>query len=147
MKLGHKREAIVAALGDLPDAEERFRYLIGLGRRFPAFEAAWKTEEPLLPGCVSRLWLVPEFRDGRCWFAMDGEAAISKGIAALLCGFYEGETPADIVATEPDFVAEIGITALLSSNRSNALASLRRRIKTFAEQCLEAGSRPVGGAM
>lgn len=137
LSLQHKQKEIVAAFGDLPNTEERFRYLIGLGRRYPAFEAAWKTDERLLPGCVSRLWIMPEFREGRCWFAMDAEAAISKGIAALLCGFYDGDTPANIAATEPEFVVEIGIASLLSPNRSNALTNLRHRIKEFAEQCLK----------
>ena len=69
-------------------------------------DPALKTDARLLPGCVSRLWLYPEFRDGRCWFKMDAEALISKGIAAVVCGFYDGETPADIIATEPEFLAE-----------------------------------------
>jgi len=97
----------------------------------------------LLPGCVSQLWLQPELRDGRCWFQMDADAMISKGIAAVVCGFYQGETPADILAVEPDFLAEAGLTQVLSSNRSNALASLRRRIKAFAEACIAGEVTPA----
>jgi cysteine desulfuration protein SufE len=66
---------------------------------------------------------------------MDAEALISKGIAAVVCGFYQGEAPADILATEPDFLAEAGLTQVLSANRSNALSNLRKRIKAYAEAC------------
>lgn len=127
----------------LPDAEERFTYLLQKARKFPAMEPGLKTPERLLPGCVSQLWLYLELRDGKCWFQMDADAMISKGIAAVVCGFYQGETPADILAVEPDFLAEAGLTQVLSANRSNALASLRRRIKAFAEACLAGEVTPV----
>jgi cysteine desulfuration protein SufE len=136
MTLSEKRQALTDDLTTLPDAEERFVYLLDKAKKWKPLDGAYKTDERLLPGCVSRLWLYPEFRDGRCWFGMDAEALISKGIAAVVCGFYNGETPADIVATEPDFLAEAGLTQVLSANRSNALANLRKRIKAYAESCL-----------
>jgi cysteine desulfuration protein SufE len=135
MTLPEKRQALIDDLTTLPDAEERFVYLLSKAKKWPPMDPALKTEARLLPGCVSRLWLYPEFRDGRCWFKMDAEALISKGIAAVVCGFYDGETPADIIATEPDFLAEAGLAQVLSANRSNALASLRKRIKAYAEAC------------
>jgi cysteine desulfuration protein SufE len=136
MTLSEKRQALIDDLTTLPDAEERFVYLLSKAKKWPPMEPSLKTDARLLPGCVSRLWLYPEFRDGRCWFKMDAEALISKGIAAVVCGFYDGETPADILATEPDFLAEAGLTQVLSANRSNALANLRKRIKAYAEACL-----------
>ncbi len=135
MTLSEKRQTLIDDLTTLPDAEERFVYLLGKAKKWTPLEASLKTEARLLPGCVSRLWLYSEFRDGRCWFKMDAEAQISKGIAAVVCGFYDGETPEEIIATEPDFLAEAGLTQVLSSNRSNALANLRKRIKSFAEAC------------
>lgn len=141
MTLSEKRHALIEDLTTLPDAEERFVYLLGKAKKWTPLAAGLKTEERLLPGCVSRLWLYPEFRDGRCWFGMDAEALISKGIAAVVCGFYNGETPADIIATEPDFLAEAGLTQVLSANRSNALANLRKRIRSYAEACA-AGTIP-----
>ncbi len=143
MNLAQKHREIVETFGSLPDAEERLRHVLHFGRRWPALAVARKTEERLLPGCVSRLWLDPEYRDGRCWFGMEAEAAIAKGMAALLCGFYSGETPAEIVATEPDFVAAIDLAALLSPNRSNSLARLRGHIKAFAVRCLARPDDPV----
>ncbi|RRJ95795.1 SufE family protein [Opitutaceae bacterium TAV4] len=137
MSLAAKRAAIIETFSLLPDDEERFRHVIQLGRRYPPLEPQYHIDERLIPGCVSRLWLQPEYRgDGRCYFHMDADAQISKGNAALLCNFYNGETPADIIATEPDFLGEIGLTQALSSNRSNGLTSLRRHIKAFAEKHL-----------
>ncbi len=135
MSLAEKRQTLIDDLMSLPDAEERFMYLLAKAKKWPALDAGLKTEGRLLPGCVSRLWFYPEFRDGRCWFRMDAEALISKGIAAVVCGFYDGETPAAILATEPDFLAEAGLSQVLSANRSNALSNLRKRIKAFAEAC------------
>jgi cysteine desulfuration protein SufE len=144
MSLPEKRQALLDDLITLPDAEERFVYLLDKAKKWRPLDPALKTDERLLPGCVSRLWLYPRFQDGRCWFEMEADAMISKGIAAVLCGFYSGETPADIVATEPDFLAEAGLTQVLSANRSNALANLRRRIKAYAEACLAGAVASAG---
>jgi cysteine desulfuration protein SufE len=144
MTLAEKRQTLIDDLTTLPDAEERFTYLLAKAKKWPALDAALKTEARLLPGCVSRLWLYPEFRDGRCWFRMDAEALISKGIAAVVCGFYSGETPEDILANEPDFLAEAGLTQVLSANRSNALANLRKRIRAFAEACASGAMTEAG---
>lgn len=136
MSLPEKHLRLVADLERWPDADERFRAIIDAGRRFPALDPSCRTDERLVPGCVSRLWLVPEWREERCYFHMDAEAQISKGLAALICGFYSGEHPADILATEPTFIDEIGLSRMISPNRSNGVASLRSQIKVFAASCL-----------
>jgi cysteine desulfuration protein SufE len=136
MSLEQKRADLVETISLLPDGEERLAYLLSRGRTFPSLAAQFRTDERLLPGCVSQLWLVPEYRDGRCYFHMDADALITKGIAAVVCTFYSGETAADIIAMEPDFLREVGITQVLSPNRANGLASLRQRIKAYAQHCL-----------
>jgi len=136
MTILEKRDALVETLGLLPDNDERFTHLINTGRRYPAMDPKDRLDERLLPGCISRLWLLPEYRDGRCYFQMDADAQITKGIAAVVCHLYSGETPQDIIALEIDFLADVGVTQLLSPNRRNGLSSLRKRIKAFAESCL-----------
>ncbi len=121
-------EKLIKTLCFLPEGDERLRYLMGIGKKYPAMEENLKTEDRLLPGCVSRLWIESEFRDGRCHFFMDADAAISKGIAAAVCGIYEGQTAGDILAVEPNFFEPAGLTSLISPNRVNALASLRKYI-------------------
>jgi cysteine desulfuration protein SufE len=138
MTILEKRDALVETLSLLPDNDERFTYLIGAGRRYPAMDPKDRLDERLLPGCISRLWLLPEYRDGRCYFQMDADAQITKGIAAVVCHLYSGETPQDVIAQEIDFLADVGVTQLLSPNRRNGLSSLRKRIKAFAESCVTA---------
>ena len=139
MSLLDKRAELIDAFQTLPDGEERLGYLLSMGKRFPVLPDAEKNDDLLLPGCMSRLWLLPEYRDGRCHFRMDADAQIVKGIAALVCGFYNGELPADIAATELDFLAEAGVPQLLTPNRRSGLSSLRGRIKGFAIECLAKG--------
>ena len=133
MSIKEKQIALGEALGALPDHEERFAWLMAAGRRYPAIDPRYRVDAFLLPGCVSQLWLYAEIRDGVCHFEMDGDAQITKGIAAVVCGLYEGETPADVLATELNFLVEAGLSQVLSTNRSNGLASLRRRIREFAQ--------------
>jgi cysteine desulfuration protein SufE len=117
----------------LPDAEERMRDLIQLGRSYPAMEEKHRVKENLLAGCISQLWIHPELRDGLCYFQMDADALTPKGTAALLCGFYNG-IPAKLVATiEPDFIQECGLGSYLTPSRQSGLSSLRRFIRGFAE--------------
>lgn len=116
----------------LPDTEERFNYLLQLGRRFPAITDSQRVEENLLPGCMSQLWFCPEFRDGLCYYHMDADAAIVKGVAAMLCSLYSGETPEAVVGHEPTFLEESGMTMHLSSRRLSGLGNLRGAIKAFA---------------
>lgn len=140
MTIHEKRDALVETLSLLPDNDERFTYLIGLGRRYPTMDPKDRLDERLLPGCISRLWLLPEYRDSRCHFQMDADAQITKGIAAVVCQLYSGETPRDIIDMDIQFLADVGVTQLLSPNRRNGLSSLRSRIKAFAETCLADGS-------
>ena len=140
MSIKEKQTQLVETLAVLPDAEEKFRWLMEAGDNYPAIDPRHRVEGNLLPGCVSQLWLYPELRDGRCHFEMDADAKISKGIAALVCGVFEGETPADVAAAEMGFMEEAGLAQMLSSNRSNGLTNLRRRIREFAESQLSSAA-------
>jgi cysteine desulfuration protein SufE len=138
MSLADKRASLLDDLLALPPGEERFAYLLAAARRFPPLALELCTDQHRVPGCVSQLWLVPELRAGRCHFGMEGDALIAKGIAAVVCNFYEGETPAEVAATEPDFLQATGLAQALSPNRSTGLASLRGLIRDFALRQLPA---------
>ena len=92
-----------------------------------------------IEGCMSSLWVVPEFREGLCYFISESDSAIVKGIASLLCDFYSEATPEDIVANDADFLGEVGITQHLSPNRRNGLSRIVESIQRFAKSCM-AGS-------
>ena len=127
-----KRAAFIENLTLLPDTEERFTYLIGLGRKFPALPDDLRREENLLPGCMSNLWFCPELRNGLCHYQMDADAALVKGVAALFCSLYSGETPETVISNEPTFLEDCGLTVHLSSRRLTGLGNLRAAIKKFA---------------
>ncbi len=118
----------------LPNAEERLMHLMNLGRRYPVMPEEFRVEENLLAGCISRLWVKPELRDGHAHFHMDAEALISKGVAALICDFYQHATPAEILAFDPQELAHSGVAQLLSPSRQSGLSSMLRTIHAFALQ-------------
>jgi len=119
-------------LAMLPDAEEKFEFLLDAGRDYPPLDEALKTDDRLIPGCVSQLWLAPEMRDGKCFFGMDATALTSKGIAAVVCNLYNDASPAEVVEVGVEFFGEVGLHQVISPNRRNGLSNLRARIKQFA---------------
>lgn len=135
MSIEEKRDEIVGELMPFEDHFERFAYIIDRAKSHPPLDEAYKIKTFLIEGCLSQLWIFPEFKDGKCNFYTDSDAAITKGTAALLCELYSGETPEDIIAVEPDFLAEVGITQHLSPNRRNGLTNVRKKIKAYAELC------------
>lgn len=137
MSIEAKRDALVEELMPFGDHFERFAYIIDRAKTNPPLDEAYKIDAFLIEGCLSRLWLYPEFVDGKCYFHTDSDAAITKGTAALLCDLYSGETPEAVIGLEPDFLAEVGITQHLSPNRRNGLTNVRSKIRAYAQLCLK----------
>ena len=106
------------------DWSERYQYLIDLGRKLPPFPEQWKTEEHRLHGCQSMVWIVPQGDAGRLEFHATSDSAIVSGLIFLALRVYSGRPAAEILATTPDYIADIGLARHLSPTRSNGLASL-----------------------
>ena len=106
------------------DWSERYQYLIDLGRKLPPFPEQWKTEEHRLHGCQSMVWIVPQGDAGRLDFHSISDSAIVSGLIFLALRVYSGRPAAEILATTPDYIADIGLARHLSPTRSNGLASL-----------------------
>lgn len=135
----HERaEAIVEEMNLLPEGEERFMQVIRWGKRAPGLPEHLKTEAHRIEGCQSMLWMVPELREGRCHYACDSDAFITKGVSSILCHVYSGATPREVVDLPLDFMERAGITRHLSPNRSNGLAQIGRKIREFAARQLAA---------
>lgn len=113
---------------------ERYQYLIDLGRKLPPFPEAMKTEEHRLHGCQSMVWIVPSGDAGRLDFAAVSDSAIVSGLIHLALRVYSGRSAAEIVATEPAFIASIGLAKHLSPTRSNGLAALLGFIRDTAQR-------------
>ena len=129
-----RRDQLLADLYLWPDAQARLEYLMDLARDRTPLPVEFQTDEYRLEGCISNLWIRPELRDGRCWFPCAADSLVVNSIAGLLCDFYSDATPADILALDPSFLKEAGITQHLSSNRRNALTRVWGLIKTYATQ-------------
>ena len=137
MTIEEKRDQFVEELTPFEDPFDRFAYLIDRAKDLAPLEEEYKIETFLIKGCISQLWVLPSSKDGKCYFHADSDASITKGTAGLLCELYSGETPEDVIALEPDFLAEVGITQHLSPNRRNGLTGVREKIKAYAQHCLD----------
>jgi cysteine desulfuration protein SufE len=118
------------------DWSERYQYLIDLGRKLPTFPDEYKTEENRLHGCQSMVWIVVSGDASRLDFQAISDSAIVSGLVYLALRVYSGRSAADIVAAEPDYIADIGLAKHLSPTRSNGLAALLAFIREQARQRL-----------
>ena len=130
-------EAIEAIRDDLDvfdDWMDRYAHLIEMGRKLPPFPEAWQDDSHRVPGCQSKVWMEAEERDGRLWLAGASDAAIVSGLVALLLRVYSGRLPAEILATDPVFLKDLGLLEALSTNRGSGIVSMARRIREAAAQ-------------
>jgi cysteine desulfuration protein SufE len=114
------------------DWEDKYEYIISLGKELEPISEAEKVEDNIVKGCQSQVWLVPEFKDDNLVFKADSDAIITKGIIALLVKVVNNQKAADIARYEFDFIDEIGLKEHLSPNRSNGLVSMIKKMKTYA---------------
>ena len=133
MTLEEKKQQIIEDFSLYDEWLDKYEYLIELGKALEPFPEDKKTEDRLIKGCQSRVWLDSELRDGRLYFAADSDAIIMKGIISLLIGVYSGRTPEEIAADDFGFVGEIGLKENLSPTRANGLVSMIERIKDIAK--------------
>jgi cysteine desulfuration protein SufE len=134
MTLEEKKTELIERLLFLPTAQDRLMYLVEKSKKEPILGAEFKTDQYRVEGCLSNLWFVPEFDGKNCWFRTDADSHIVRSIAILLCNFYSGHAPEDILRTDPGFLSEAGITQHLSPNRKNGLSRLWEKIRQFAEK-------------
>lgn len=130
--LADKRAALLTQLGGFRHPQERLQWLVEQARLRPAFPIELKKEEHRVPGCLANLWLVAESREGRCWFQCDSDSQIVRAVAGLLCEFYSGQAPTEILNVEPSFLEQVGINQHLTANRRNVLSRVWERIHGFA---------------
>lgn len=139
MGLKEKRQHLIDEMSYLPDRFERFTYVVDYAKDRPSLPTELRLDSFRVEGCQSQLWLVPELKDGLCYFKADSDSAIVKGIANIICDYFSGETPATVLEGDVKFLEEVGVDQHLSSNRRNGLGKVEERIKRFAESCVEAG--------
>ncbi len=132
MTIDEKQERIIREFKALGDWPERYKYIIKLGQKLDPLDEKYKTDDNLVRGCQSQVWLHTELEGDRVIFQADSDAAITKGLVALMVRFYSGETPDAILSTNPEFIQKIGMQEHLSPTRSNGLASMVKQMKIYA---------------
>ena len=126
------QQEIVNEFSALTDWTERYKHIIKLGRDLDELEEEHKKEDNLVRGCQSQVWLVTDLDGDKVVYRGDSDAAIVKGLVALMIRFYSGRTPDEILATPPMFIKKIGMEQHLSPTRSNGLASMVKQMKIYA---------------
>ena len=132
MTLQEKKQQVIEDFSMYEEWLDKYEYLIELGKALDPLPDQEKTEENLIKGCQSRVWLTCNLTDGKLFFQADSDAIITKGIISLLISVYSGESPSDIAADDFGFVAQIGLRDNLSPTRANGLVSMIETIKELA---------------
>ena len=133
MTIGEQEKILVEEfrlLGN--DWEPRYEYIIDLGKELPPFDPSMKKDQLLIKGCQSKVWLTSELKDGKVYYRADSDAAIPKGIVAMMLRVLSGQTPDAIVGAPLEFISEIGLKEHLSPTRANGLVSMIKQMKLDA---------------
>lgn len=126
------QDEVIEEFALFDDWMEKYEYIIDLGKDLPLIEEAKKTEDRLIQGCQSRVWVEAEVLDDRMCFTADSEAIITKGIISLLIRVLSNQTPENIVKSELYFIGKIGLQEHLSPTRANGLVGMINRLKSEA---------------
>lgn len=130
--INEKQDDIIEEFGAFDDWLDRYQLLIDLGSEQPPLDEQYKTDNNLIEGCQSRVWLQADFVDGKVYFRAESDALIVKGIVALLIKVYSGHTPDEILSSDLYFVEAIGLKEHLSPTRSNGLLSMIKQMRLYA---------------
>ncbi|MDP4284595.1 MAG: SufE family protein [Bacteroidota bacterium] len=112
--------------------EEKYEYIIELGKKLPALEEEYKKDENIIKGCQSTVWLASEYKNGKVFYKADSDALIVKGLVSMLISVLSGHTPDEILDAKLGFIKEIGMMAHLAQTRSNGLVAMVKQIKNYA---------------
>ena len=112
--------------------DDKYEYIIDIGKKLPPLEAKYRVDENKVKGCQSTVWLGAEFRDGRIYYKADSDAVIVKGLISMLIRVLSGQEPDEIVNAKLDFIREIGLVGHLAQTRSNGLLAMVKQMKNYA---------------
>ncbi len=132
MKIKEIQEEIVDEFSMFDDWMQRYEYIIELGKNLPMIKEEFKTDENIIKGCQSKVWLQGEIIDDKVVFTADSDAILTKGIIAILIRVFSNQSPADILNADMGFIDEIGLKEHLSPTRANGLVSMIKKIKMYA---------------
>ncbi len=132
MTINEIQDRVINEFSDIDDWMDRYAYIIDLGNALPPIDPAFKTNQYLIEGCQSRVWLNAELSDGRIQYTADSDAIIVKGIISLLIEVLNDHTPDEILNADLYFIDRIGLSEHLSPTRSNGLAAMVKQMRVYA---------------
>lgn len=136
MELEERQQEIIEEFAVFDDWMDKYEYIIDLGKDLPIIDESKKTDDRLIEGCQSRVWLETELVDGKMKFTADSDAIITKGIIGLLIRVLNDLDPKEVATADLHFIKDIGLQEHLSPTRSNGLASMVKRLKMSALQAI-----------
>lgn len=132
MTVSERQKSVIQAFSKYLNWEQRYQYLIQLGKAMPHLAEEYKVEKNKVKGCQSLVWLHAHLEQDKVIYEADSDALIVRGLAALLISVYSGHTPSEILSSDGQFLTDIGLTSHLSQSRANGLAALVRQFKNYA---------------
>ena len=133
MNIQERQKTLIAEFSKFSDWEDRYKKIIDLGKTLPGMPENLKTEQNIVKGCQSQVWLHANLNpEGKIIFAGDSDALLVRGLVGILLHIYSGATPAEVLSTPPDFLKELGFEGNLSPSRANGLHSMLKQIKLYA---------------
>ncbi|MEL6813045.1 MAG: SufE family protein [Bacteroidota bacterium] len=132
MTIHQIQEELIDEFGMFDDWMDKYQHLIELGKSLPLISEGLKTDDKLIKGCQSKVWLNARLEDDKIVFTADSDAIITKGIVGVLIRVFSNQTPEDIIAANMDFIDEIGLKEHLSPTRANGLVSMIKQMKLYA---------------
>ena len=132
MTIQEIQSEIEEEFGFFDDWMDKYEHLIGLGKDLPLIDPQFKTEEHIIKGCQSQVWLHAELEDGKLLYTADSDAIITKGVISLLIRSFNAQTPDTILEASTDFIDRIGLKDHLSHTRANGLVSMVKQMKFYA---------------
>ena len=132
MTIKEIQEEIIDEFSMFDDWMQRYEYIIDLGKNLPLIQEAYKTDDNIIKGCQSKVWLKGVQNDYKIVFTADSDAILTKGIIAILIRVFSNQNAFDILAADTDFIDKIGLKEHLSPTRANGLVSMIKNIKMYA---------------
>ena len=132
MTIKEQQDEIIADFEFFGNWEDKYEYIIQLGKDLPPMDPQYKVDENLIRGCQSKVWMHSDYKDGKITFTADSDAIITKGLVSLVISVLSDHSPKEIIEAELYFINAIGLSSHLSPTRSNGLLSMVKQIKLYA---------------
>lgn len=132
MTINEKQEELISDFSLMEEWMDKYEYIIQLGKELPLIDEQYKTDDHLIKGCQSRVWLHTELKDGKLFFTGESDAVITKGLVSMMIAVLSGHTPKEIASNDIYFIDAIGLRNHLSPTRSNGLLSMLKQMKLYA---------------